>query len=141
LGISTISLIDRNCDPDLTDFSIPTNDDSITSICFILNKLVFAICEAAPPIPPSFQSKHCSCDVALVLWWCVRFPRSRDATILTPLMGLFPADVDNSNRCGDSCDSALLIGANTVKNDASGWSLHFMISGADTLFWFCSHDF
>nr|YP_009033562.1 ribosomal protein S2 [Trifolium meduseum]AHY85641.1 ribosomal protein S2 [Trifolium meduseum]AIJ28136.1 ribosomal protein S2 [Trifolium meduseum] len=45
LGIPTISLIDTNSDPDLANFSIPANDDSITSIGFILNKLVFAICE------------------------------------------------------------------------------------------------
>lgn len=45
LGIPTICLIDTNCDPDLADISIPANDDSIASIRFILNKLVFAICE------------------------------------------------------------------------------------------------
>nr|YP_010361664.1 ribosomal protein S2 [Triadenum breviflorum]UNQ87225.1 ribosomal protein S2 [Triadenum breviflorum] len=45
LGIPTISLIDTNCDPDLADMPIPANDDSIASIRFILNKLVFAICE------------------------------------------------------------------------------------------------
>nr|QJD20922.1 ribosomal protein S2 [Trifolium alexandrinum] len=45
LGIPTISLIDTNSDPDLANFSIPANDDSISSIRFILNKLVFAICE------------------------------------------------------------------------------------------------
>nr|YP_009441073.1 ribosomal protein S2 [Adenophora divaricata]ARO35050.1 ribosomal protein S2 [Adenophora divaricata] len=45
LGIPTISLIDTNCDPDLASLSIPANDDSRSSIKFILNKLVFAICE------------------------------------------------------------------------------------------------
>nr|QKI33396.1 ribosomal protein S2 [Circaeaster agrestis] len=45
LGIPTISLIDTNSDPDLADFPIPANDDSIASIRFILNKLVYAICE------------------------------------------------------------------------------------------------
>nr|YP_009529154.1 30S ribosomal protein S2 [Pholisma arenarium]AXX75955.1 30S ribosomal protein S2 [Pholisma arenarium] len=45
LGISTICLIDTNCDPDLAEISIPANDDAISSIRFILNKLVFAICE------------------------------------------------------------------------------------------------
>ena len=43
--IPTICLIDTNCDPDLTDISIPANDDAIASIRLILNKLVFAICE------------------------------------------------------------------------------------------------
>ncbi|XLT10060.1 hypothetical protein HN51_055853 [Arachis hypogaea] len=46
LGIPTICLIDTNCDPDLADISIPANDDAIASIRLILNKLVFAICEA-----------------------------------------------------------------------------------------------
>nr|ATG26891.1 ribosomal protein S2 [Cyphia elata var. gerrardii] len=45
LGIPTICLIDTNCDPDLADISIPANDDSISSIRLILNKLVFAIRE------------------------------------------------------------------------------------------------
>nr|YP_010513553.1 ribosomal protein S2 [Macropsychanthus marginatus]UXL85124.1 ribosomal protein S2 [Macropsychanthus marginatus] len=45
LEIPTICLIDTNCDPDLADISIPANDDTITSIRFILNKLIFAICE------------------------------------------------------------------------------------------------
>lgn len=45
LGIPTICLIDTNCDPDLADISIPSNDDTIASIRLILNKLVFAICE------------------------------------------------------------------------------------------------
>jgi len=45
LGIPTISLIDTNSDPDLADMPIPANDDSFFSIRFILNKLVFAICE------------------------------------------------------------------------------------------------
>nr|YP_010158644.1 ribosomal protein S2 [Campanula zangezura]QRG30887.1 ribosomal protein S2 [Campanula zangezura] len=45
LGIPTISLIDTNSDPDLADLSIPANDDSRSSIKFILNKLVFAIRE------------------------------------------------------------------------------------------------
>nr|YP_009730968.1 ribosomal protein S2 [Epirixanthes elongata]YP_009730979.1 ribosomal protein S2 [Epirixanthes elongata]QBB73112.1 ribosomal protein S2 [Epirixanthes elongata]QBB73113.1 ribosomal protein S2 [Epirixanthes elongata] len=51
LGITTICLIDTNCDPDLADLSIPANDDTIVSIRVILNKLVFAICEGYS-IPP-----------------------------------------------------------------------------------------
>ncbi|KAJ8424925.1 LOW QUALITY PROTEIN: hypothetical protein Cgig2_021932 [Carnegiea gigantea] len=45
VGIPTICLINTNCDLDLADFSISTNDDSIASIRLILTKLVFAICE------------------------------------------------------------------------------------------------
>ncbi|KAJ8425424.1 hypothetical protein Cgig2_032224 [Carnegiea gigantea] len=39
VGIPTICLIDTNCDPDLTDFSILANDDSIALIRLILTKL------------------------------------------------------------------------------------------------------
>ncbi|KXG39020.1 hypothetical protein SORBI_3001G315300 [Sorghum bicolor] len=45
LGILTISLVDTNCDPDLANMSIPANDDTMTSIRLILNKLVFTISE------------------------------------------------------------------------------------------------
>nr|YP_009670516.1 ribosomal protein S2 [Passiflora suberosa]QCX29816.1 ribosomal protein S2 [Passiflora suberosa]QNR05212.1 ribosomal protein S2 [Passiflora suberosa] len=45
LGIPTICLVDTNCDPDLADLFIPGNDDSMVSLRFILNKLVFAISE------------------------------------------------------------------------------------------------
>lgn len=44
--IPTICLIDINCNPDLADISIPTNDDdAISLIWLIVNKLVFTICE------------------------------------------------------------------------------------------------
>ncbi|KAI3833239.1 hypothetical protein MKW92_023701 [Papaver armeniacum] len=52
-GIPTICLIDTNCDPDLADISIPTNDDAIASIRLILNKLVFAICEGRSSYIPN----------------------------------------------------------------------------------------
>ena len=45
LGIPTVCLIDTNCDPHLADISIPADDDAISSIRLILNKLVFAISE------------------------------------------------------------------------------------------------
>ncbi|KAI3470384.1 hypothetical protein Pfo_027047 [Paulownia fortunei] len=45
LGIPTICLIYINCDPDFADISILANDDAISSIRLILNKLVFVICE------------------------------------------------------------------------------------------------
>ncbi|GFP83914.1 plastid 30S ribosomal protein s2 [Phtheirospermum japonicum] len=35
LGIPTICLIDTNCDPDLSDISIPVNDDAISSINYL----------------------------------------------------------------------------------------------------------
>jgi len=43
LGIKTITILDTNCDPTLTDFFIPGNDDSIRSVELILNELTTAI--------------------------------------------------------------------------------------------------
>jgi len=40
LGIPTISIVDSNCNPDLVPYPIPANDDSSSSINFILNYLV-----------------------------------------------------------------------------------------------------
>lgn len=36
LGICIITILDTNCDPTLTDFLIPANDDSISSVSLIL---------------------------------------------------------------------------------------------------------
>jgi len=43
LGIPTICIVDTNCDPDLIPYPIPANDDSSSSINFILNYLVNSI--------------------------------------------------------------------------------------------------
>lgn len=43
LNIPLITILDTNCDPTLTDFSIPANDDSISSVSLILNELVRSI--------------------------------------------------------------------------------------------------
>ena len=40
LGIPTICIVDTNCDPDLIPYPIPANDDSSSSINFVLNYLV-----------------------------------------------------------------------------------------------------
>jgi small subunit ribosomal protein S2 len=40
LGIPTISIVDTNCDPDFIPYPIPANDDSSSSVNFILNYLV-----------------------------------------------------------------------------------------------------
>jgi len=45
LKIPVISILDTNCDPDLTDIPIPANDDAIRSIKLILGKLAVSICE------------------------------------------------------------------------------------------------
>jgi small subunit ribosomal protein S2 len=45
LKIPVISILDTNCDPDLTDIPIPANDDAIRSIKLIIGKLADSICE------------------------------------------------------------------------------------------------
>ena len=43
LGITVISLLDTNCDPDLVDIPIPANDDGVRSIKLILQSLADSI--------------------------------------------------------------------------------------------------
>jgi len=43
LGISIISILDTNCDPDLVDIPIPGNDDAVGSIKLILQSLTDSI--------------------------------------------------------------------------------------------------
>ena len=43
LGVTTVALIDTDCDPDLVDLPIPGNDDSIRSIELIVSLLADAV--------------------------------------------------------------------------------------------------
>ena len=43
LGIPNLTILDTNCDPTLADIFIPANDDSVTSLRFLLTTLVKAI--------------------------------------------------------------------------------------------------
>jgi small subunit ribosomal protein S2 len=45
LGISTLGMVDTNCDPNKVDFAIPANDDATKSIAIIVNYLTAAIAE------------------------------------------------------------------------------------------------
>ena len=45
MGITTVALIDTDCDPDLVDLPIPGNDDSIRSIELVSARLADAIAE------------------------------------------------------------------------------------------------
>ena len=40
LGIRSITILDTNGDPSLADLFIPANDDSITSLNFLLNEFL-----------------------------------------------------------------------------------------------------
>lgn len=55
LGIPIISILDSNCDPDLTDIPIPGNDDAIRSIKLIIGKLADSICEGNKGQTASFE--------------------------------------------------------------------------------------
>ena len=43
LGITIVSILDTNCDPDLVDIPIPGNDDAVRSIKLILKSLTDSI--------------------------------------------------------------------------------------------------
>lgn len=43
LGITTICILDTNCNPDLIDIPIPANDDAIRSIKLVVSKIASAI--------------------------------------------------------------------------------------------------
>jgi small subunit ribosomal protein S2 len=49
LGIPTICIVDTNCNPDMIPYPIPANDDSSSSINFILNYLVNRILTGQNP--------------------------------------------------------------------------------------------
>ena len=53
LKIPVISILDTNCDPDLTDIPIPANDDAIRSIKLIIGKLADSIYEGNNGTLPS----------------------------------------------------------------------------------------
>jgi len=45
-GIKIVAICDTNCNPDLADFIIPANDDSISSVKYILDKVAGVIKKA-----------------------------------------------------------------------------------------------
>lgn len=45
MGVTTVALIDTDCDPDLVDLPIPGNDDSIRSIELVMQQLASAVIE------------------------------------------------------------------------------------------------
>jgi small subunit ribosomal protein S2 len=62
LGITTVALIDTDCDPDLVDLPIPGNDDGIRSIELIVKQLADAI--AASKTSVAMQSKDAAPETA-----------------------------------------------------------------------------
>jgi small subunit ribosomal protein S2 len=62
LGITTVALIDTDCDPSLVDLPIPGNDDGIRSIDLIMKQLADAVL-AGRAVNPELQ-KNAPAEVA-----------------------------------------------------------------------------
>lgn len=58
LGITTVALIDTDCDPDDVDLPIPGNDDSIRSIELITQQLADAVIEGAANLADRSQANE-----------------------------------------------------------------------------------
>jgi small subunit ribosomal protein S2 len=57
MGVSVVSLIDTDSDPDVVDLPIPGNDDSIRSIELVLSRLADAVLEGKAALPPEQQAQ------------------------------------------------------------------------------------
>jgi small subunit ribosomal protein S2 len=57
LGITTIALIDTDCDPDLVDLPIPGNDDGIRSIELVVSFLADAVLAGRADAPTSKEKE------------------------------------------------------------------------------------
>ncbi len=57
LGITTLALIDTDCDPDSVDLPIPGNDDGIRSIEIIIRHLADAVAQGASGIEAAKKGK------------------------------------------------------------------------------------
>ena len=57
LRIPLVAMVDTNCDPDLVDFPIPANDDSIRSIRVILGAIVQSVGEARAAYTARYAKK------------------------------------------------------------------------------------
>jgi small subunit ribosomal protein S2 len=38
MKVSLVTILDTNCDPSLTDYFVPANDDSLSSVSLVLNE-------------------------------------------------------------------------------------------------------
>jgi len=58
LGITTIALIDTDCDPDSVDLPIPGNDDGIRSIEVIIRHLADAVAKGKAALPAKAKAQQ-----------------------------------------------------------------------------------
>jgi small subunit ribosomal protein S2 len=64
LGITTVALIDTDCDPDLVDLPIPGNDDSIRSIEIVMQQLANAVIEGKQNTKDVMPASHTAAYVS-----------------------------------------------------------------------------
>ncbi len=64
LGLTTVSLIDTDCDPDQVDLPIPGNDDGIRSIELIIRHLADAVLAGRAALPGRREASDASAAVA-----------------------------------------------------------------------------
>jgi small subunit ribosomal protein S2 len=64
MGITTVALIDTDCDPDVIDLPIPGNDDSIRSIELVAARLADAILEGKSQTAVAAQAQAEGAEVA-----------------------------------------------------------------------------
>ena len=57
LGIRTVNLLDTDCDPTLADFFVPANDDSISSIRYVLSKFAKKIKKGKEQLQEDLKTK------------------------------------------------------------------------------------
>ena len=64
LGLTTVSLIDTDCDPDQVDLPIPGNDDGIRSIELIIRHLADAVLAGKAALPTRRDASEAPAAVA-----------------------------------------------------------------------------
>ena len=57
LGITTVALIDTNCDPDMVDLPIPGNDDGIRAVEVIMSHMADAVIAGAKNVVAKNEGK------------------------------------------------------------------------------------
>jgi small subunit ribosomal protein S2 len=58
LGITTVTVVDTDCDPTLSDLFVPANDDSVTALRFILGTFVDAILTGREKVQAELELQH-----------------------------------------------------------------------------------
>jgi small subunit ribosomal protein S2 len=67
LGISVVSVVDTNCDPDPIDYIIPGNDDAIRAIRLLSSKMADAVLEGAQAREVDLQTDKEGKDAEIAL--------------------------------------------------------------------------